>query len=146
MTTIAYRDGIMAADSGCWIGDARHGWGEKLVKGKDGTLYGLSGDTAACCEFMGWAESGEGEMPRPVRRDDDRNSFIALAVSPGGPIRLLTAGGWERFPAAPYYAIGASLEVALGALWHGATAVDAIKAALAHGSGAFGEVQVIRHG
>lgn len=146
MTTVAYRGGVMAADSGCWIGDAKHGWAEKLAKAPDGTLYGVSGGTAECCGFLEWVRAGAGEMPRPVRKDEGHNSFIALAVSPGGPIRLLAAGGWETFPAAPYYAIGGSLEIALGALWHGATAEAAIEAALAHGTAAFGAVQSIRHG
>lgn len=148
MTTIAYRAGIMASDSGSWAGDASHGWARKLVKGADGTLYGVAGDAAQADGFLKWVSAGRLD-PAPVidRQGTDGcdSSIIILAVTPGGPIRLITARGEECYPDAPYYAIGSGAATAFGALFMGATAEQAIEAAKEHGSGAFGRVQSLRH-
>lgn len=143
MTTIAYRDGVMAADSGCWNGDACHGWAEKLAKGPDGTLYGVSGDAAGCEGFLQWVRGGcKGDHPKPEKQGDKDSAFIVLIARPGEKLALLTCGGEERY-AAPYFAIGAGAPAAFGALFMGATAKLAIKAAKTHGYGAFGKVRTI---
>ncbi|MFD1944729.1 hypothetical protein [Paradevosia shaoguanensis] len=147
MTTIAYRDGIMAADSGSWMGDACHGWADKLAQGPDGTLYGAAGHAPEAMAFLEWVRAGAdpATMPKPEAVGDDGNSFIVLAVSPGGPVRLIAAKGVEAYDA-PYFAIGGGSATAFGALWAGASAVEAIEATKEHGSSAFGRVRAISHG
>lgn len=144
MTTIAYRDGVMAADSGCWIGDARHGWARKLARGPDGGLYGCAGNAAQVRAFLAWVDAGYvGVRPEPEREKDDGNSFIVLVAAPSGPLRLITARGEEEHEA-PYFAIGAGCVAAFGAMFAGATAETAIAAAIEHASGAMGQVQSVR--
>ena len=146
MTTIAYRDGIMASDSGSWAGEARHGWARKLARGPDGTLYGCAGNAAQADGFLKWVDAGcQGDHPKADREGQDgrESSFIVLAVTPGGPIRLITARGEECYTDAPYYAIGAASATAFGALFMGATAEQALKAASEHGSGAFGKIKTV---
>ena len=148
MTTIAYRAGIMAADSGSWAGDASHGWAQKLAKGPDGTLYGVAGNAAQCEGFLQWVNEGcHGPYPQADREGTDGkdSSFIVLAVTPGGLIRMITARGEERYQGAPYYAIGAAAPVAFGALFAGATAEQALEAAKEHGYGAFGRIRTLDH-
>lgn len=145
MTTIAYRDGIMAADSGSWQGGASHGWAMKLARGKDGVLYGVAGNAPEAMGFLAWVNSGyEGEQPKAEPLPDGGNAFIVLAVAPGGPVRLIAARGEESYDA-PYFAIGAGAPTAFGAFHAGASAYDAIEAAKEHGEGAFGAVRTISH-
>lgn len=144
MTTIAYRDNTMAADSGSWAGDASHGWAVKIAKGPDGTLYGVAGNAAEAIGFLDWVRGGcIGAQPLPRRKGDDDSSFIVLAASAAGPVRIITAYGEEKYDA-PYYAIGAAACCALGAMFVGAGAEQAIAAAIEHGSGAFGAVRSIK--
>ena len=146
MTTIAYRDGVMASDSGCWHGDALHPWAQKLLRGPDGTLYGGLGSAAAVNTFFEWVEGGSvGPMPTPTRLDDDRSTFQVLIVPPSGRAKALNHDGYEHF-GGPYVAVGAGAPTVYGALFMGATAEQAIEAALMHGSGAVGLVQSIRPG
>lgn len=146
MTTIAFRDGIMAADSGSWAGDASHGFAEKLARGADGTLYGVAGNAAESEGFLEWVRCGcNGSSPKPVYTADRKeSSFIVLIARPGERIGLLSGGGEERYDA-PYYAIGAGAVAAFGALFMGATAVQSIEAAKEHGVGAFGKIRTVNH-
>lgn len=145
MTTIAYRDGVMASDSGSWMGDACHGWARKLAKGPDGTLYGVSGNAAQCTTFLDWVDAGcIGDAPNAEARDNDVSSFIVLAAPVKGAIRIITSRGDEKYDV-PYFSIGAGAATAFGALWAGASAEDAIEATKEHGSNAFGRVQTISH-
>lgn len=148
MTTIAYRNGIMAADSGNWYGSAVHPWTRKVARGPDGTLYGASGNAAECASFMAWVDGGcLGDRPKAkeVGADDEaRSSFSVLVASPDGCLSLVTARGAELYPGAPYMAIGAGAETAFGALYMGATAEQAVEATIMHGNGAVGPVQSVR--
>jgi len=142
LTTIAYRDGIMASDSGSW-GNATHGWAKKLAKGKDGILYGVTGNAAECDAFLSWVNSGyEGEQPVAEKEDENCSSFCVLIAEKDKPIRYRTSRGDETYDA-PYYAVGSS--VAWGALYAGSTAIVAIEAAREHGSSCVGKVQTISH-
>lgn len=148
MTTIAYRDGVMAADSGGWIGDTVHPWTQKLAKGKDGSLWGASGTAAEIFAFLdAVVESGDPrDWPRPNRGADGGASFIALRAARDGTLSLWGPDGVERFPGARYFAIGSGRDVAFGALWAGASYEDAIKAAATHSTGAILPVRTIRYG
>lgn len=145
MTTIAYRDGVMAADSGSWQGGASHPWANKLAKGADGVLYGVCGNAPEAMGFLAWVEGGyRGEQPKPEPLPDGGNAYLVLAVAPGGPIRIIGARGEESYDA-PYFALGAGAPTAFGAFYAGATAQIAIDAAKEHGEGAFGAVRTISH-
>lgn len=145
MTTIAYRDGVMAADSGSWQGDACHGWAVKLARGNDGALYGVAGNAPEAMAFLAWVNSGyRGEQPKAEALPDGGNAFIVMAVSPDGPVRLIAARGEETYHV-PYFAIGAGSATAFGALHAGASAASAIEATKEHGQGAFGAVRTISH-
>lgn len=145
MTLIAYRDGIMSADTGVWFGDACMPWAEKLARAPDGmTLYGVAGDAAQGHTFLRWVDEGcQGEPPKPDW-EKDRSSFTAMFVSKHAPglVNIYGARGIEQYEA-PYFAIGAGSEGALCAMLLGATAAQAIEAALVHCSGVAGTVKSI---
>ncbi|MDQ0135698.1 ATP-dependent HslUV protease subunit HslV [Neorhizobium galegae] len=145
MTTIAYRDGIMAADSGAWIGGAATPWAYKLAIGPDGTLYGVAGNAAEAERFLQWVRDGcHGEHPKAEPLPEQYSSYIVLAAPVVGPIRVITARGDEVYHA-PYFAIGAGSVAALGAMFANADAETAIQAAICHASGACGTIRTIQH-
>lgn len=146
MTTIAYKAGVMSADTGSRAGDARQNWAQKLAKGPDGTLYGVTGNAAECFSFLCWVNGGcIGNPPVAEKQPESRSSFLVLAAPPVGDLRLVTAWGDESYGAA-YFSVGYDSGVAYGALFAGADAVTAIEAAIEHGTGTSGKAQSISHG
>jgi ATP-dependent HslUV protease subunit HslV len=145
MTTIAYRDGVMAADSGVWLGDAVVPWARKLIRGPDGALFGFSGNAGHATTFFEWVDGGyKGDRPKPEPEPDGRSSLLVLHVPKDGPVRLISAYGTEVYDA-PYFSIGAGNVGALCAMHAGAGAEAAIEAAIVHAPGAQAPVRSIRH-
>lgn len=144
MTTIVFRDGVMASDSGAWVEGIVTPWAKKVIQGKSGALYGGCGSAARVSEFFAWVRDGEvaGKMVVPQVRDDG-SDFIVLIWRPESGLFLLTSGGEEDLRGYPYCAVGGGAAVAYGAFHHGATAVEAVKAAIAHSDCAAGEVQYL---
>ncbi len=144
MTTIAYRNGIMAADTGCWLGASVHRWVNKLAPGPDGALHGVAGNGGECTAYLNWVLGGyQGDPPKP-RRVDDQPSFVVLVAPVAGPLRMITDTGEEVYDA-PYMAIGGGADTALGALFVGASARQAVQAAIEHSRYAHGAVATIFH-
>ncbi len=154
MTTIAYAKGVMAADTGSWAGDASVSGVNKIVRGVDGTLYGVSGSMALCQRFLRDIERHgvkysdnlglDVGLRLPCRHPESGSDFIVLVATKDGKIRVLCADGIEEYDL-PYFAIGAGSVTAFGALFVGGSAEDAIRATLEHGSGAHGGVMSLRH-
>lgn len=146
MTVIAYRDGVMAADTGGWRGDAVMPWFRKVARGPDGSLYGCAGSAGRVSVFLAWVDGGEvGEMPGPAQGDAKGTSdFVVLICDKNERLAILTHEGFEILHKAPYAAIGSCAEVCLGAMYAGGDAETAVRAALEHGSGAAGSVMVVR--
>lgn len=145
MTVIVYRDGVIAADSGSWSGDATHRWSRKIARAPDGTLYGCAGSAAMTERFLQWAESGEGPMPeiQPGKDGDGASRLIALKITPDGVVSLLSAEGEGVMPGARYMAIGGGSTVAFGALFMGASAEQAVLASIEHSGAALGPVKTV---
>ena len=146
MTVIVYRDGVMAADTGGDVAGAVHRWARKLAKAADGTLYGVGGAASEAHELLAWVDAGcEGDMPKPRDTGDGSNSFIIMRAAPSAAVEIIDAHGTERFmPSAAYVVMGAAREVALGALWAGASAEQAVRACLEHSACVHGDVVTIR--
>jgi hypothetical protein len=124
MTTIVYRDGVLAADRRM----LRHGWlsggtAQKVFRRDDGTLLGICGDFAAGMALVEWMLSGQkGDQPKP----DDTT---LLVVEPSGRVMIYEGGGAHPVGEPPFWAIGSGFPAALGALHMGATAVQAVEIA-----------------
>ena len=142
MTVIAYRDGVMAADSLAQDGVLKVSGLQKVIRGDDGSLYGMAGAAGMCCEIRRWIEGGlKGDRP-PLR--DGEHTADVLAVSPEGAVSVWTVYGTEDYPGAAYMAIGSGSAVAMGALFMGASADRAVEAAIEHGLGCGGQVMAVR--
>jgi 20S proteasome alpha/beta subunit len=138
MTTIVYRQGVLAADTRMIQGTAIIGDFVKIVRREDGALCGGAGDAAVVQAFQRWFLDGEEGDP-PVEENTK-----ALILRRRKPIELFECSGaieWRP----PYVAIGSGKEFALGAMFRGATAVQAVKAAMHFDPGTGGEVMVLRH-
>lgn len=117
----------------------------KLAKGSDGALHGVAGNAAEAMSYLAWVKDGyRGAQPLATTDKDGDSTFIALVVPKSGPLRLVTAKGDETYDA-PYFAIGAGAPTALGALFAGASAAQAIEATKEHGAGALGATRTINH-
>lgn len=136
MTTIAYRAGIMAADSGAWLSNVAYRTANKLAVGPDGSLHGVTGGQGECETYLQWVRGGmAGEAPKPEPAGDagdNRSSFLALVISPAGDLSVWTAHGHELHGRPEFFALGAGSEMAIGALAAGATAEEAVAIVAEH--------------
>jgi ATP-dependent protease HslVU (ClpYQ) peptidase subunit len=133
MTTIAYRDGVLAADS-------QVTWGptvmpckiKKISRLPNGSLYGFCG-TVELGEIMRRSlveiGSAEGGGVLEDRRDLDKEAFEGVIIQPDGETLFFENRTWIRMDV-PYLAMGTGKEHAYGALALGASAKQAVKAAV----------------
>lgn len=124
MTTIVYRDGVLAADSLATMGDTKiHGRYMKIRRIGD-HLVGTAGSVADSENFIIWLKSGDVDVPPP------KGNYSALIVDPRGRVREIENGSVLPVPrGAKFFAIGSGAPYALGALYAGATAAEAVKIA-----------------
>lgn len=121
MTTVAYRDGIVAADSRTHIGDwIVPGATEKLVR-VDGKVIAQIGDMAVCAAILGWIDRPEGPQP---------TGNATVVVFCGGEVFIHSDGGMviEQHDR-PFMAWGTGAPVAFGAMYAGADAETAVRIA-----------------
>ncbi|KKW09809.1 MAG: 20S proteasome A and B subunit [Candidatus Gottesmanbacteria bacterium GW2011_GWB1_49_7] len=152
MTTIAYRDGLMAADSQA----STESYLEKTPCQKiyqiacddsaawGGALVGLAQGSFAGLVFLEWLKGKRSreEMSFDLMQDDD---FLSLVVH-HGKISI-----WNRYlvpdyPASDmtFWAIGSGAKVALGAMECGATAEEAVRVAAKYDLFTGGEIVTAR--
>lgn len=145
MTTIAYRNGVLAADSACGRGGTHMGAVSKIIRRDDGAMAAIVGTAALQGPFFKWFVAGEdGERPT-VPDPDNNNVATALVFRPDGSCEVYECGGWYTLDPTPYYAVGSGRDVALGAMFAGADPEVAVRAAIVHDSGTGGDVTVLRH-
>jgi ATP-dependent protease HslVU (ClpYQ) peptidase subunit len=127
VTTIAYKAGILAADTQVTCGDGSKMRARKIQELPDGSFYACAGDTSAILRIQRWMARGMPRRNRPrVPKDAEAD---LLMVKPDGSAWLLNDGfDFERVET-PFVAIGSGAAYALGAMARGATAVQAIKIA-----------------
>lgn len=134
MTTIAWRDGTMAADSQMSSG------GTKLMTVKlfrvPGRIVGFSGHIGFGHIFVDWLRRGGQKRGRPEWKDTIAEvQFSALVMDRRGACEF-----WDEY-LQPYpveeefAAIGSGQDVAYGAFEMGASAVEAVEAACRRNSG-----------
>lgn len=146
MTTIAYRDGILAADTGITSGNIiAPGSVVKIVVMPDGRLAGASGDASFVSMWLRWAASGAPEPSPEIKERDGNTIGWGLIVERDGSVTEYDSAGSFNM-VAPYYALGSGEQIALGAMWAGASAEDAVRAAIAIDKGTSGDVVVLNLG
>jgi hypothetical protein len=135
MTTIAYRAGTIAADTGQTNGSSRSGYSSKIARNAQGDLCAAAGFATYAWAFKQWFLKGE-LADRPKASDSDRG----LIIRRDGTIIIFEDTGYFDMRA-EYYAIGSGRPEALGAMFMGATARQAVEAAMRHDANTFGEIE-----
>lgn len=122
MTTIAYRRGVLAADSQITSGDLRAGRARKIGRHLD-VLAAWAGKVHDGQPFLRWVEGGmEGEPP-------EMEHATGALFFPKEEVVLFHSGGSEsRY--VDTFGMGTGGEIAQGAMLAGATPFEAVKAAI----------------
>lgn len=126
MTTIAMRDGVIAADSGTTAGGIYVGAMRKITRLADGRLLAATGSIGDGRAVDSWLNAG-GDPDKKPKIDDD--GYDALCLSPDGSAWRIDSSLTFFQLDAPFHAVGSGFELALGAMAHGATAAEAVKIA-----------------
>lgn len=147
MTTIAYKDHILAADTSISLdsGDFE-GTAAKLARSPAGSLAGAAGAASCCALFLAltasgqvdnWLDQGQREggvlrpldLPLPLDLHLGPSGFGALYVHYSGLVYAISATLLPYSYAAPFYAEGSGHEYAKGAMSAGASAEEAVRIA-----------------
>ena len=126
MTTIAYRDGVMAGDRKVTEGD--FAWAEmrKVFRRRDGCLIGGCGNTTILQRYVDWFVDGErGFKPSLGVKDEDAEFLVVRA---NGKVEFHDRNGVHQLQG-KFFAVGSGCTAALGAMAMGATARQAVRVA-----------------
>lgn len=140
MTTIAYRDGALAADTLINSGSGgRAGFTCKIARGPKGTLGGSAGRLEDAALFRTWVERDcTGDQP------SFSDGFDAILVRPDGWLCYVGEKGRIVPFKAEFAAVGSGEQYAMGAMAAGASAEEAVRAAIQFDTGSGGEIVVLR--
>jgi ATP-dependent protease HslVU (ClpYQ) peptidase subunit len=141
VTTIAYKDGVVAADSQVSCGDMRDSTITKIARNPAGDLCGASGNASFMFAFLKWFSDGEkGEAPVPSENDG------GIIFRAKGAIELYEHPGPCPFVVvAKMYAAGSGRKLALGAMAFGASAEEAVKVAAQYDIYTSGKIVTLSH-
>lgn len=141
MTTIAYKDGVLAADSLATWGDNRDGYVTKIRR-RGNVLAAVSGSIAHGQAFLDWFVLGMKGDPPPMGGSDDGNAHGFL-ITPDDWLCMWGPRGWER-SRGPTMTAGSGGEFAKGAMSAGCSAPDAVAIAIQHDTKSGGPITVLR--
>ena|ERR1700694_4242478 len=141
MTTIAYRDGILAADGRVTDGHLiLTDECKKIRRLSDGALFALAGDDVYEEKIVEILE----DMDSPLPQGKD---FTAILVDTEGRLSIYSGVGDRFLPwYADFAAFGSGAEIAYGAMQMGASAEQAVVAACARNTTTGGAIQTERPG
>lgn len=140
MTTIVYKDGILACDSQVTTNsEVIIGYCNKIQEFDNEVICG-SGSTTAIKQFIDWHRRGDDPEKKPTLLGDGCVCFVIDKKT----LELKRyCDCWYDSIGASFYVTGSGMEIAIGALEMGATAEEAIKAACKYDTGTGGEVHVL---
>ena len=142
MTTIAYRNGILASDTGTCCGGSMFGHINKIARRENGDMAGAAGGAAYNYAFIEWFKAGEiGSIPEAMETQDSYDRGVIFRSS--GEIEVYEPRG-KFVVTADYYALGSGRAEAIGAMHAGADAEGAVRAAIEHDPHSGGRIVVLR--
>lgn len=137
MTTIAFSDGQMAADTQVTCGDLRYRT-TKLVRLPCGGVAGACGLLSEASKAFEWLKSGKGKPPK-------LKGTSVLAAYSDGRVGVYEDKEWMLLPFSGPVAIGSGAQAAMAALVHfKASPAEAVKAAAAVDPSTSEPVEVMR--
>jgi hypothetical protein len=147
VTTIVYRDGVLAADSRAYAGNRSPiGFKQKIraiVVDEVPYLVGVSTPVPGYGEaVLNWFEAGHNFHDSPPMPE---GGFTLLAVDAAGQAYYANDTFYLSGPLdAPFWAIGSGEEYAIGALTSGASAFEAVKVAMTYDQWTGGPIHTLR--
>lgn len=132
MTTIAFKDDIIAFDSQITGGNTLSGYCNDKVKKidfPDKTIYvGTAGSAALCTALMNWAYTNFDPTQKP-KAESSNDVLQAFIIDDKGNVLHVDAGMTPYAVKAPFHTLGCGGDIALGAMAQGASALEAVKIA-----------------
>lgn len=122
MTTVAWRAGVLAADTQLTT-DGLRSRGQKLFRLPDGRAAAFAGDVSPARRFLDSLTSD-----KPFRLGK-KESFTVVVMTQDGKLYESENGGPLIRVEDRFYATGSGMEIALGALACGKSAAEAVKIA-----------------
>ncbi len=140
MTTIAYKDRVLASDGQVSWGDRIDSYNLKKVRKINGCLVGGAGRLASVLQFFDWfqewsdAQQVQGDAPHVkvfVPEGINDEDFIGLVIF-ADEIAFMYEGGKKSYQLEVngYFAIGSGSDYALAAMDSGASAEEAVAVAI----------------
>jgi ATP-dependent protease HslVU (ClpYQ) peptidase subunit len=144
LTTVAYRDGVLAADSLATRHDVRIGSIAKLQRLPNGDRLALLGSVGEAMSLRGWYVKAtvDGRADDPGEVPASSNSALVV-VKASGALLVFEDGNCHPAPDSPFHAWGSGEALALGALSMGASAAQAVAVAIERDVFSGGDVQVL---
>ena len=140
MTTIAYRDGVVAADTQC-TDSGLASYKLKLYKIRD-SVIAITGDVYACHKFIEWFKDQSKDKPE-FASDDDFECLIFKGEEMWGVDRNVTFVRIEPLHGS-YIAFGSGRDYAIGAMRCGSSAKRAVEIAAEFDVSTGGEVTFLQ--
>lgn len=125
MTTVAYRDGVMAGDTALTDRGVYCAATPKVFRNDAGDLFGFAGCLVDLSRAVPWFLEGAIGNPPEFRSEDSEG----LLVHADGTAEWLGGNGRRVVMSADFFALGSGFKVAMGALAAGATAERAVEIA-----------------
>lgn len=136
MTTIAYRDGMLAADTQTSFSGIRCADQRKIHR-EGRLLTGFSGTSTNYERFRSWVRDG-------MSGDFDSRGGNVFILPPSGPAVIWGDGDYPWREPSEFWALGSGEHLALGAMSAGATAEEAVRIAMRWDNATGGEITVLR--
>ena len=150
MTAIAYRDGVLAADTETTSGDLLGGHSLKIARSPEGTIAAAAGQAGTAAQFRRMVKDGgidnwiASNFSQRLPIEADHNGFGAIIVTAAGRVICVDYRGWAVEFDAPFYTEGSAGVLLTGAMAAGATAEEAVRIAIKHDAWCGGDVQTER--
>lgn len=136
MTTIAVKDGVIAADSLVSAGGVKLGERSKIIK-HNATILATAGEMQYAEVVSDWVRGGMKE-----RRPHVGETFVAILIKQGR-VFFMDTNLCPYEIEAPFHAIGSGREFALGAMAAGASAEQAVAIAAQLDTNTGGDITVV---
>lgn len=126
MTTVAWKDGILAADSQVTQDDVKYLSADKItIINKDLVISG-AGDSNECLRMERWFKSVGADWEEQIdKKPQVKKTYEAIVISKGRPYTIYRDGPPEPI-AHPFYAIGSGWKFAMAAMYLGKSATEAV--------------------
>ena len=140
MTTIAYRDGVLATDSLVSSGNERAGYTPKAGR-KGRLLFAGSGSSGLIRRFAAWLMAGAQGDP-PALKEGEHTAGVYVFLPDDRVVWFYECG--HECLSTPFWAAGSGGHFAKGAMAMGAIAEEAVRIAIQHDTGSGGDICILR--